>query len=54
MDTFACLKSNCKILLIEYILFLFLLQPTVGVDFLAKTIHVDDKSIRLQLWDTAG
>ncbi|EGR27313.1 Ras family protein, putative [Ichthyophthirius multifiliis] len=29
-------------------------HPTVGVDFLAKTLHVDDKTIRLQLWDTAG
>ncbi|EGR27462.1 Ras family protein, putative [Ichthyophthirius multifiliis] len=29
-------------------------HPTVGVDFLAKTLHIDDKSIRLQLWDTAG
>ncbi|KAL4426430.1 hypothetical protein ABPG74_004447 [Tetrahymena malaccensis] len=29
-------------------------HPTVGVDFLAKTLHIDDKSIRLSLWDTAG
>ena len=28
--------------------------PTVGVDFLAKTLHIEDKNIRLQLWDTAG
>lgn len=27
---------------------------TVGIDFLAKTLHIDDKNIRLQLWDTAG
>lgn len=29
-------------------------HPTVGVDFLAKTLHIDDRNIRLQLWDTAG
>ncbi|EGR32356.1 Ras family protein, putative [Ichthyophthirius multifiliis] len=29
-------------------------HPTVGVDFLAKSIKLDDKNIRLQLWDTAG
>ena len=23
------------------------IKPTVGVDFLAKTIHIDDKNIRL-------
>lgn len=34
--------------------FAFLLQPTVGIDFVAKTLHIDNKTIRLQLWDTAG
>ncbi|KRX00131.1 P-loop containing nucleoside triphosphate hydrolase [Pseudocohnilembus persalinus] len=29
-------------------------QATVGVDFLAKTLHIEDKNIRLQIWDTAG
>ncbi|EGR28462.1 Ras family protein, putative [Ichthyophthirius multifiliis] len=29
-------------------------HSTVGVDFLAKTLHTGDKSVRLQLWDTAG
>ncbi|KAJ6248215.1 rab gtpase [Anaeramoeba flamelloides] len=29
-------------------------QSTVGVDFLSKTIHIENKTIRLQLWDTAG
>ncbi|KRX03857.1 P-loop containing nucleoside triphosphate hydrolase [Pseudocohnilembus persalinus] len=29
-------------------------QPTVGIDFVAKTLHLDNKTIRLQLWDTAG
>ncbi len=27
---------------------------TIGVDFKVKTIQVDDKKIRLQIWDTAG
>ena len=29
-------------------------QTTVGVDFLTKTIYVDDKMVRMQIWDTAG
>ncbi|KAJ3442949.1 rab gtpase [Anaeramoeba flamelloides] len=29
-------------------------QSTVGVDFLSKTINIENQSIRLQLWDTAG
>eukprot|EP00656_Telonema_subtile_P006704 TRINITY_DN13115_c0_g1_i1.p1 TRINITY_DN13115_c0_g1~~TRINITY_DN13115_c0_g1_i1.p1 ORF type:complete len:187 (+),score=50.79 TRINITY_DN13115_c0_g1_i1:129-689(+) len=27
---------------------------TIGIDFLSKTLHVNDRTIRLQLWDTAG
>ncbi|CAI2380629.1 unnamed protein product [Moneuplotes crassus] len=29
-------------------------QATIGIDFLSKTMLVDDKMVRLQLWDTAG
>mmetsp|Transcript_34059 Transcript_34059/g.44974 ORF Transcript_34059/g.44974 Transcript_34059/m.44974 type:complete len:118 (+) Transcript_34059:121-474(+) len=29
-------------------------QATIGIDFLTKTVYVDDKMVRLQLWDTAG
>ncbi len=28
--------------------------PTIGVDFNVKTIQIDDKRLRLQIWDTAG
>ncbi|GMM27691.1 Rab family GTPase [Martiniozyma asiatica (nom. inval.)] len=27
---------------------------TVGIDFLSKTMYINDTTIRLQLWDTAG
>ena len=27
---------------------------TIGVDFLMKTIEIKDKTVKLQLWDTAG
>merc|ERR1712166_11689 len=27
---------------------------TIGIDFLSKTLHVNERTIRLQLWDTAG
>ena len=29
-------------------------KATVGIDFLSKTMYLDDRNIRLQLWDTAG
>lgn len=29
-------------------------QATIGIDFLSKTIYLQDKIVRLQLWDTAG
>ena len=29
-------------------------QPTIGIDFFAKTLTREGKTIRLQLWDTAG
>lgn len=29
-------------------------KATVGIDFLTKTIYVDDKMVRMQVWDTAG
>ena len=29
-------------------------MPTIGSDFAAKTIHVDEKKINLQIWDTSG
>ena len=29
-------------------------KPTVGVEFSAKKIKVDNKNVKLQIWDTAG
>ena len=29
-------------------------DPTVGVDFFARLVKVNDATIKLQLWDTAG
>jgi GTPase SAR1 family protein len=34
--------------------FIFLMKPTVGIDFLAKNIIHKNKNYRIQLWDTAG
>ena len=30
------------------------LISTIGVDFNSKIITVDDKPVKLQIWDTAG
>uniref|UniRef100_A0A8C5L730 Ras-related protein Rab-6A n=1 Tax=Jaculus jaculus TaxID=51337 RepID=A0A8C5L730_JACJA len=29
-------------------------QATSGIDFLSKTMYLEDRTIRLQLWDSAG
>ncbi|OHT16833.1 Ras family protein [Tritrichomonas foetus] len=29
-------------------------QPTVGIDFFAKAYNIDNKVVRVQIWDTAG
>ena len=29
-------------------------QATIGIDFLSKTMYLEDRVLRLQLWDTAG
>lgn len=33
---------------------LTLLQATIGIDFLSKTMYLDDRTVRLQIWDSAG
>ena len=27
-------------------------SPTIGIDFITKTLYCNNKTIRLQLWDT--
>ena len=29
-------------------------QATIGIDFLSKAMYLEDRTVRLQLWDTAG
>ena len=29
-------------------------MSTIGIDFKVKMVQVDNKKIRLQIWDTAG
>lgn len=28
--------------------------PTIGIDFLSKTMVIDERVVRFQIWDTAG
>lgn len=37
-----------------YSLILLCKRPTIGIDFISQNIFLEDKTIRLQLWDTAG
>ena len=30
------------------------IQPSIGVDFFSKTLKFKDKSLKLQVWDSAG
>ena len=30
------------------------MKATIGIDFLSKTMYLEDRTVRLQLWDTAG
>lgn len=38
----------------KLLMYYLLIQPTVGIDFLAKNMSHNAKNYRLQLWDTAG
>ena len=29
-------------------------MPTIGIDFKIKTINIENKKVKLQVWDTAG
>ncbi|KAI9111811.1 hypothetical protein K1719_017501 [Acacia pycnantha] len=29
-------------------------EATIGIDFLSKTMYLEDRTVRLQLWDTTG
>ena len=29
-------------------------QATIGIDFLSRTMYLDDRTVRLQIWDSAG
>lgn len=46
--------KSCMILRFVDGKFTALHDMTIGVEFGSKTINIDDKKIKLQLWDTAG
>jgi Ras-related protein Rab-6A len=44
-------RSSCRFM---YDTFDNTYQATIGIDFLSKTMYLEDRTVRLQLWDTAG
>lgn len=50
-NTECCAKQPTHFILIP---FLTIRQATIGIDFLSKTMYLEDRTVRLQLWDTAG
>ena len=48
------LPLHPRFLLVHRKCTLRLIQPTVGIDFVTKTMQVEGETLRLQLWDTAG
>ena len=48
------LQKNYLNFTYNHFLNLNIIQATIGIDFLSKTMYVDEKMVRLQLWDTAG
>lgn len=55
-DTFDNTYSVCILLpwLVINIYSMLFTQATIGIDFLSKTMYLEDRTVRLQLWDTAG
>ena len=49
-----CLETNAVTARFMYDTFDNTYQATIGIDFLSKTLYLDDRTVRLQLWDTAG
>lgn len=47
-----CFRSDY--IVVSNLIFNFATKPTVGIDFISKTLYYDDRAIKLQLWDTAG
>lgn len=43
-------KFNPHIHLLQYINFYAIVQATIGIDFLSKTMYLEDRTVRLQLW----
>eukprot|EP00826_Nyctotherus_ovalis_P055101 TRINITY_DN7295_c0_g1_i9.p2 TRINITY_DN7295_c0_g1~~TRINITY_DN7295_c0_g1_i9.p2 ORF type:complete len:218 (-),score=83.25 TRINITY_DN7295_c0_g1_i9:79-732(-) len=50
----AFVGKTCLINRFIYDTFDMSYQVTVGIDFLSKTLYVDDRTVKLHLWDTAG
>ena len=53
-DTFDNTYVHSSISLFVYLFVIISYQATIGIDFLSKTMYLDDRTVRLQLWDTAG
>ncbi|KAJ3305787.1 Ras- protein Rab-6B [Kappamyces sp. JEL0829] len=54
METSAKAGYNVKALFKKIAVELPAGEATIGIDFLSKTMYLEDRTVRLQLWDTAG
>ena len=41
---------SAKCWLLEVYQVIYVLQATIGIDFLSKTMYLEDRTVRLQLW----
>ena len=54
LEKLVSLNALLEISLTHQPMYLLLIQPTVGIDFLSRNITLNQRTFRLQLWDTAG
>ena len=50
----TCVGKSCLLLRFTDEKFMSTHHPTIGVDYRSQIVKVEDKQVKLQLWDTSG